>query len=73
MACTSALGVVGSSTCTAISGACAAWDAGGKSRIAGCRQVTEVTLEPTELSSAAGLSLRGKSGELLPQIVEGPW
>jgi NAD-dependent deacetylase len=36
-------------------------------------RVIEVNLEPTELSSAAGISLRGKTGELLPQIVEGAW
>ena len=36
-------------------------------------RVIEVNLEPTELSSAAGISLRGKTGELLPQIVEGSW
>lgn len=36
-------------------------------------RLIEVNLEPTELSSAADISLHGKIGELLPQIVEGAW
>ena len=32
-------------------------------------RVIEINLEPTELSSAVHLSLRGKTGELLPEIV----
>ncbi len=32
-------------------------------------QVLEINLEPTELSRVAQISLRGKTGELLPQIV----
>ena len=34
-------------------------------------RVIEINLEPTELSSLAQVSLRGKVGELLPQIVTG--
>ena len=32
-------------------------------------RVIEINLEPTELSGVAHLSLRGKTGELLPEIV----
>ena len=32
-------------------------------------RVIEINLEPTDLSSAAHFSLRGKTGEILPQIV----
>jgi len=34
-------------------------------------RVIEINLEPTELSSLAHISLRGKVGELLPQILTG--
>jgi NAD-dependent deacetylase len=37
---------------------------------AGAR-VVEINLEPTELSAQVHLSLRGRTGELLPQIVQG--
>ena len=33
-------------------------------------RVIEINLEPTELSSRAQISLRGKTGELLPQILD---
>jgi len=35
----------------------------------GGAKVIEINLEPTELSSLAHISLRGKTGELLPEIV----
>jgi len=34
-------------------------------------RVVEINLEPTELSDRVHLSLRGRTGELLPQIVQG--
>ncbi|NWF84246.1 MAG: NAD-dependent protein deacylase, partial [Bryobacteraceae bacterium] len=47
------------------------YPAAGLARMARQAKVIEVNLEETPLSSAAHISLRGKAGEILPQLVEG--
>lgn len=47
------------------------YPAAGLARIARRAKLIEVNLEETPLSGAAHLSLRGKAGEILPQLVDG--